>query len=188
LETGLTSEELVEELGRWLEGAERLAVVGLGNELRADDAVGLAVVRALDEELRGLREAEKEKAGPATFEVVTLEGGMAAENVLADLTDPRASHVLFVDAADFGGRPGSFLLLDPSSIRSATISAHRIPVPVIAGLIERTTGAGCRALAIQVETVELGGEMSPEVARGARVAAGAVAKAVRRQGGESLSH
>jgi len=41
-------QELVEHALRgWLAGAERLIVLGVGNELRGDDAAGLLVARAL---------------------------------------------------------------------------------------------------------------------------------------------
>ena len=70
----------------------RVVVLGVGNELMRDDAVGVEVVRRLARE-------------PADERVEFLEAGTAVIEAL-DLV-PSGAHVIVIDAAAGGGPPGS---------------------------------------------------------------------------------
>ncbi|MCX8183280.1 MAG: hypothetical protein N3F08_02515, partial [Crenarchaeota archaeon] len=77
--------KLVEKaLKEWLAGAGKLIVLGVGNELRSDDAAGLLVARALV-----LFNSERFKA---------VECGVSVEDCIDYALEEKPSHMLIVDA------------------------------------------------------------------------------------------
>ena len=147
-----------EELARWLEGAERVVVLGLGSPLRRDDFVGVAVVR----ELRRLL-AEKARR------VFLLEGGSAPENVLGLVARAGPSHVLIIDAADLGREPGSVALIRPEEAGSShPPSTHTLPLRFLCSYLASLTRARLLVLGVQPKDLGFGEGLSPEVAETAR--------------------
>lgn len=70
----------------------RVAVLGLGNVLRSDDGVGVHAIRKLIEN----------RSVPLGVEVI--EGGTLGLDLLPRLE--KFTHLLVIDALDFGARPG----------------------------------------------------------------------------------
>lgn len=134
----------------FLRGAERVAVVGVGSELRADDGAGVEVVRKLKKLLTSSR-------------VLLVEAGPVPEHYLEELERFKPSHVLFVDAADFNASPGSVVLAKPESVVGRAISTHKLPLSLLASYLHEQLGARVALLGIQPKNVELGGGMSAEV-------------------------
>jgi len=156
---------LGEKLARWLEGAERVVVLGLGSPLRRDDFVGVAVVR----ELRRLL-AERARSGDeAAGRVLLLEGGSAPENVLGLVARAEPSHVLIIDAADLGREPGSAALIRPEEAGSSHLpSTHTLPLRFLCSYLASLTRARLLVLGVQPKDLGFGEGLSPEVAEAAR--------------------
>ncbi|MGZ9082949.1 MAG: hydrogenase maturation protease, partial [Rhodoplanes sp.] len=74
-----------------------VAVVGLGNLILSDEGVGVHVVRRLDESYS------------FPDDVVLIDGGTSAIDLLDQLVE--AEHIIFIDAAQTGGPPGSIVAL-----------------------------------------------------------------------------
>jgi hydrogenase 3 maturation protease len=117
------------------ERALRIAVVGIGNELRGDDAAGLLVAGALIQ--RQTQDARQ--ATDNLPRLLALEGGAAPENVTGALRRFAPDLVVFVDAAflDAGAPPGVISWLDwretaGPSARALSASTHTLPLHVIA--------------------------------------------------------
>ena len=81
----------------------RLAVIGVGNPLVADEGVGIAVIEEL-----GKRDL------PDSVELV--DAGSAGMSLLHIIKDYDA--VIIIDAADFGGEPGEVRTFTPDEVRS----------------------------------------------------------------------
>ena len=139
-------EDLLEALKRRVRG--RVLVLGVGNELRGDDAVGLAVVRALPPE------------------VEALECGEVPESYLDEVRRRAPDCLLIVDAMDFGARPGSvgMLALGGNNPRNRlSLDTHRPSLELLAEYVRAEMGAETVVVGIQPRTVEWGAAMSPEV-------------------------
>jgi len=95
-------------------------ILGIGNPLRGDDGVGVAVVEHLRACLL-----------PADVEVV--DGGLGGMALLDCFEG--VSRVILVDAADFGGEPGAFRILDlhdlPLDDASSLQQLHAGIVPLL---------------------------------------------------------
>lgn len=142
---------LRDEIRSWLSGYRLLIILGVGNPLRGDDAVGLEILRRL--------------RGRVPRNVRLIYGGTSPENFISKISRLRPSHVLIIDAAIFGGEPGETRLIPPEQVPDETISTHTIPISVLASLIQKETNAKVMLLGIEPKNLGLGEGMSQEVSR-----------------------
>lgn len=133
-----------------LRGARRIAVVGIGSDLRGDDAAGVEVIRKLRQRLKSTR-------------VLLIEGGVAPESFTAEIRRFMPSHILLVDATDFGAKPGEVILAEPEAITGRSISTHTMPLSLLASYLREQTGAKVSLLGIQPASAEMGAPMSEQV-------------------------
>lgn len=92
-----------EALESWFAGANKIVLAGIGNPIRTDDYVGLYIVEKLKGKL------------PET--VFLIEAETVPESYLLDIEEFHPSHVLLVDAAFLGLKPGKPALLTLKSSR-----------------------------------------------------------------------
>jgi hydrogenase 3 maturation protease len=154
------------ELGR----PERLVVLGVGNPARADDGAGTRCVRALTRRARG---------GLPRLKVI--DGRDVPENSTGRIREFAPSHVLIVDAAAAGHRPGTVHLVDQGLIAEDDLSTHRIPLTALTAFLRQTIG--CRVTVLGIEPGRLceEGDMTPAVARAADALAAWLAGFARRR-------
>jgi hydrogenase 3 maturation protease len=147
------------------DGPARVAVVGIGHELRGDDAAGVAVARALQARLRDQRTRGKRPASRALQPMVlVIDGGPAPENHTATLRRFAPDVVLLVDAAQMGVRPGTVRRLRQEAASGVTASTHTLPVSVLASYLVRELGCRVALLGIQPASNAIGDPISPPVA------------------------
>jgi hydrogenase 3 maturation protease len=144
----------------------RICILGIGNDLRGDDSVGMIVARRLAADVR-FRDA-------ANF--LILEGGPAPENQTGKLRVFRPDLVLFVDAAHLEEAPGIVQLIPLESIDGMSASSHSLPLSILAGYITSEFGCQVEILGIQPAQNEIGTELSQPVCT-------AVGKIVEQLGG-----
>jgi len=144
-----------------------LAVVGIGNALRGDDAFGPAVVAAL-EPCPALR----------LFDVQAVP-----ESFLVPIATSGASAVLFIDAADLGASPGRVALVPAEHLAEVDISTHAISLALVAeavqGLARESRRAGsrdlpCALLGAQPADLTTADRLSPAMTAAVRLAADAL--------------
>lgn len=141
---------LEEELGEYLgEGERRVVLMGVGNPMRGDDGVGVAIIQLLqDMDLPG---------------VLLLNAETVPESFLGNVESHEPTHVLLVDAANFGGRPGETRLIDSQHIGGQAVSTHKLPLTLSMTYIEKSLGIRVLLLGVQPKTVAFGEEMTPEL-------------------------
>jgi hydrogenase 3 maturation protease len=86
--------------------SQKAVIVGIGNDMRGDDAFGPMVV----ERLRGRVRAD------------LIDAGVSPENCLGKLSALKPRVVLLVDAVDFDGAPGDMALLDPAKLETTSFN------------------------------------------------------------------
>ena len=131
---------------------EKLAIIGIGSELRRDDAIGIIIIRKLKDEV-------------INDKVAILEGGTTPENLSGVLRKFQPSHILLVDAAEVGQAPGEFAMVDPKDIKGMGLSTHSFSLATIADYFKEITGAEVLFLGIQPKEITFGEGMSPELQR-----------------------
>jgi len=153
------------ELAKWLKHCRKLVILGIGNPLKADDALGLRI-------LKGLR-------GKVSPSVELIEAETMPENFTEEIERSRPSHVLFVDAAHFGTEPGTTKLIPPEKIAGITVSTHAMPIYVLAEILEKNINAKVALLGVQPKTIELSEELSPEIKEATRKIVEVLANALK---------
>ncbi|HVP90403.1 MAG TPA: hydrogenase maturation protease [Terriglobales bacterium] len=158
---------LARELGR----PERLAVLGVGNTAKGDDAAGVRAAEALAR-LAG------PSAGARLKVLVTHE---APENFTGAVRDYGASRVLVIDASAGGFPPGAIFFVDPAEIANDDVSTHRTPLSTLAAYLERT--ANCRVVILGIEPRAFADDttLSPEVESAVEIVARWLAAFSRRR-------
>src|SRR5687768_17220698 len=100
--------------------SKRLAVVGIGHELRGDDALGVLIIRQLQQECL------------KSEHVLLVEGGSAPENVTGSLRRFQPDMVLLIDAVDMNQPPGSIEIVDWHNSRESAASTHTLSLRLFA--------------------------------------------------------
>ena len=122
-------------------------VLGLGYVDKADDGAGVLVADALSK----------------TFPDHSFSEHDGVEGVVLDIAESGgAGTVFFVDAGDIGAPPGTIEFVSRELIKETEISTHRVPVALMAAMLERS-GKRVAIIAIQPKSLEFRGEVSDEV-------------------------
>lgn len=131
----------------------RVAVLGVGNELRGDDAAGVQVARRL-----------ASLTVPNGERLLVLEGGAAPEAFTGSLRRFNPHLVLLVDVAGLGAAPGSVEVLSWDETTGLSASTHTMPPSLLGAYL--TQSLGCQLALIGIQPVNLGLDepISPEVA------------------------
>jgi hydrogenase 3 maturation protease len=126
---------LSDTLQRRIKDTRRLAIVGIGDELIPSDRLGMFAAQEIGEQqIPGVR---------------IFFAGTVPESITGPLRRYQPGHVLFLDAADMGARPGTIAIIEPERIQASLISTHVLPLSVVMDYIERETGTGVTLLGIQ---------------------------------------
>jgi hydrogenase 3 maturation protease len=148
----------------------RLAVVGVGHELRGDDGMGPYLARRLRSDM------------VADDSLLVIDAGAAPENFCGVLRRFQPDLVLLVDAAQMDAPPGTVRWLDWQAAAGFDASTHTLPLRIFAAYLNAELGCRLALLGIQPAANEFGTPLTP----GAQAAAEATAHVL----GEiiSLSH
>lgn len=142
----MSGDSLRETLRPLLRG--RVAVLGVGNTLRGDDAFGIVLIQRL-----------KEQGLP----LLAVDAGTVPENHVAVVAKFEPDSVLLADCLDHGGVPGDTVLLPGDELTGEVVSTHGFPLSMLMDEIARRTGATVRLLGVQPADLTMGGELTPPV-------------------------
>jgi len=138
------------ELKIWFKGAGRVVVAGIGNPIRKDDYVGLKIVETLK--------------GKLAETILLLEAETVPESYLSEIEEFRPSHVLLIDAAFLGLKPGKATLVDAEKITdTSAVTTHLLPLRVFCEFIKQTTRAKIALLLIEPRCIEFGEGLTAKV-------------------------
>ncbi len=150
----MTTLKLKKILRDSLDGAERVAIVGVGSELRADDVAGTFTVEELSKSL------DKKK----TFcKFCLLQGCTAPENLTGEIKKFKPSHLMMIDAADLDSRPGTVSFIKLEDLAGASFSTHMMPLEVMVNYIRQSVNCKIIMIGIQPKVLEFGKPFSKEV-------------------------
>jgi hydrogenase 3 maturation protease len=139
-----------EELKKWLTNTKRLVVAGIGNPIRNDDFVGVKIVQDLQSKV--------------SERVYLIECETVPESFLQPIVEFNPTHVLLIDAAILGLKPGETRLINPEQVTAfPAISTHILPLRIFCEYITATTKAKIALLLIEPKNVEFGEGLTPEV-------------------------
>ena len=125
-------------------------MAGIGNAIRRDDYIGVKIV----EDLRG-------KVSNA---VHLIECETVPESFVDEIIGIRPTHVLLIDAALLGLKPGTAHLYQAEEVMSVpSISTHTMPLRVFCDYVIELTGASIALVLIEPKDTEFGEGLTPEL-------------------------
>jgi len=142
-------------LKKWLAGAEKIVIAGIGNPIRMDDFVGVKIVQDLE--------------GKVSEKVFLLECETVPESFIQPIVEFAPTHVLLIDAAIIGLAPGTARLIDPERIVDfPAVSTHVLPLRIFCEYIAKETRAKIALLLIEPKSTEFGEGLTPQVSASAQ--------------------
>jgi hydrogenase 3 maturation protease len=130
----------------------RVAILGIGNVLRCDDAAGVLVARGL-------------KFHVVEHDLLVIEAGHAPENLTADLRRFRPDLILLIDAAEMGELPGAVRWIDVDELDGLSASTHTMPLCMLASYLTLELNCQVALLGIQPKSNDVGETISPEISQ-----------------------
>ncbi|MBM4426240.1 MAG: hydrogenase maturation peptidase HycI [Chloroflexi bacterium] len=130
---------------------KRIAIVGIGNEMRGDDAAGMLVAQYLHVRIGN------------NANLLVIEGGHAPENATGALRKFSPDFVLLIDAADMGEEAGTIALIPMEQIDGISASTHSLPLSMLTRYLTLELNCEVALLGIQSKSVEMGASVSDEV-------------------------
>lgn len=138
------------QLEKWLSEAENVVVAGVGNPIRMDDYVGVKVVQDLH--------------GKVSEKVFLIECETVPESFMQQIIDFHPTHVLLIDAALLGSKPGTFKLVKPERLTAyPAFSTHTLPLRIFCDHIRDTIGGEIALLLVEPEKSDFGEGLTPTV-------------------------
>ena len=137
--------DIEDQLRRWLEGCRRIVLVGIGNELRRDDFVGVKIARDLKDRV--------------PKHVMLIESETAPESFIEPIIGFSPTHILMIDAGLLGLKPGEVRFIESFKVwqqSTVPISTHALPLRIFCEYVAKETGAEVALLIIQPGRTDFG--------------------------------
>ena len=144
----MSNNKFEDELRDFLRGANKIAVLGIGNNLRSDDGLGLYII---------------EKLRIDDSRIMIENVGSVPEGFARNLAEFGAERVIMVDAADMMKPPGHIELITKDRIGGINISTHSMPLSFLMMYLEQATGATTILIGIQPKSIQFGEGLTQEI-------------------------
>lgn len=131
--------EVTQQLAAIIKKSPKVAFLGVGSPLRADDNVGNRLVALLEAKLKAKPEQE------FSF----YQGESAPENFTGAIRDFSPEYLIIFDAAELGKPPGSFSIIPPDKIEGMSFASHVLPLKIIGNYLSAT--AKCRIVMVGIQ-------------------------------------
>ncbi len=114
------------QLSNFLEGYEKLIVLGVGNELKCDDGVGPYIIKRLKENV-----VENKK------KFLFIDAQTVPENFTGKIRKENPSHLIIVDACLMDGKPGDMKIVNKYDFANIGISTHSMSLSFFVRFLEQ---------------------------------------------------
>jgi len=146
---------LKQKLQTLLENAKRVAILGIGSELRGDDAVGLLVLNNLRHKIFAIKKRR--------IVCKLFNGGTAPENLTGEIRRFKPGHLIMIDAVELGKRPGTVALVDIKKVESTAFLTHKLPVKLMLDYLAFASLPACPSSARDTTRVSQGMPLTAEM-------------------------
>jgi len=138
-------------LKKFLKDYKKVVILGIGNEIKGDDASGPLIARKISALLN------KNK------NVVVFDGGTVPENYTGSIRKENPTHIILVDAVEMKKEPGYIRVVEKDEIANYNISTHAMPVSFLIKYMETTIDAKIILVGIQPKSMGFNEKVSKEV-------------------------
>jgi hydrogenase 3 maturation protease len=149
----VTDSEITKKLTEFLSDARRIAILGIGNDLRTDDGLGPFIINNLETDHP---------------DVLIENVGSVPEAFARPLAEFGAERVIMIDAADMRKPVGHIELVTKDRIGGIAISTHSMPLSFLMQYLEDSTGGLTILLGVQPQSIVFGEGLTPKIDEAAR--------------------
>ena len=149
-----------------LRNAQRVAVLGIGSQLRADDAAGLLIAKELKTYLKDNKKRNQLKV---------FLGETAPENLTGQIKKFKPTHLIVIDAVDFHLKTGALRVVDIRTEAGVSFSTHRVPIGILRDYLYKSIYCETILIGMQPGSTEFCGCLS----QGVRESTQAASKEIR---------
>lgn len=123
-------------------------ILGIGNVLKGDDAIGPMV-------------CERLKAERISAEVI--DASTVPENYIQSIIKKAPQNLLIIDAIDFAAKPGTTRVFETEQLNSLVISTHTLSPRIFIDMIRRSIELNVFIIAVQPARILLGSPLSSQI-------------------------
>ena len=162
---------LKKTLSHRLKGVKRIAILGIGSDLRQDDVAGMLVAQNLEKFAKNRRSAPRLRS---------FLGATAPENLTGEIRDFKPDHIILVDTIDIKEKPGTILVLMPDELGGGvSFSTHKLPAEVLVDYFRKSLKCEVMIIGIQPKGLDFGKAPSSIVISAAKVVVSAIKAALK---------
>ena len=114
------------QLANFLEGYEKLIILGVGNILKCDDGVGPHIIKKLKDE--NIEDNKK---------LLFIDAQTVPENFTGKIRKEKPSHLIIVDACLMDGEPGDMKIVNKYDFANIGISTHSMSLSFFVRFLEQ---------------------------------------------------
>lgn len=129
----------------------KIAILGIGNEMKGDDGLGPSVVKRLSKKFQN------------DENIAVFDGGTVPENYTGSIRKISPTHIILIDAVEMKKEPGYIRLIRKEEIDNYNISTHAMPISFLIRFMETTIGSKIILIGVQPKSMELGNKISEEI-------------------------
>ena len=144
----MTDPSFETEIKGFIAGEEKIAILGIGNDLRSDDGIGPYIVNTIKFD---------------NPNVMIENVGSVPEAFSRPLAEFGAKRIIMVDAADMRKPPGHIELVTKDRIGGISISTHSMPLSFLMMYLEQETDGKSILLGVQPKSIQFGEGLNPEI-------------------------
>jgi hydrogenase 3 maturation protease len=162
--------DLKKALREKLKQASRLAIVGVGSELRGDDAAGILVV--------GQLASSRVKSKKRKFRIFI--GATAPENLTGEIKKFKPSHIIIVDSADLKKKPGQIKFIDREDFSGASFCTHKLPLKIMIEYLAKSLDCETIVIGIQPKSLAFCSSPTKPVVAAIKLVSGALKEIIKK--------
>ena len=133
---------LKSQLNDFLNGCEKLIILGIGNELKCDDGVGPFIINRL-------KEANIEKD-----ELLLINAKTVPENFTGKIRKENPTHIILVDACLMDCNPGEIKIVDYKDFANIGISTHSMSLSFFVKYLQQGTDFKIIFVGVEPESMD----------------------------------
>jgi hydrogenase 3 maturation protease len=146
---------------------KKIVILGIGNELRRDDAVGLAVVDRL-------------RTSIDDPSVIVINCQTAPENYTGNVKRIKPTCIVLIDAADFGATPGDARIIQLHELGEVSVTTHKASLLTLGEYLQSEINCNIFVIGIQPADCDFGSGLSPIALKASIFVADSVSAVINR--------
>ena len=139
-----------------------IVILGVGNRMRGDDAIGSIIASEL------IVMFQNSKFNYQNKNIIVFDTETTPENFIEKVVRLKPDQLIFIDACNFGGQAGEYKLFQEEEIKEIAyglLSTHTLPLVLTIELIKKQYNCKVSLLGIQPKQFNMGEDMSSEIVK-----------------------